>query len=781
LYFGCHDPFLTATHIIRRSNIAQNALELSMNRKHRIQPGTSRTYHFALAVHEGDWHRGALIYRSYFYSQYPVNTYRPWLRSSDAWLVGNGAGHAGLTKKSKDYSVIEGDFKRAAFLSLPYIQAWGSTFNGACPTFYLPRKDKGGAEMFVGMIDKWRKAGGEIGYYFHGNAVTPYYLLSDKYFGVDWKEYPERLRPPTWDWYIKNKEYTSEDSVVDKEKLLKATAELNAMHKKNLDFKHGNQEESITGYMPMSWRSDAFPDYLKKWIGIYIKEYHCSTAYLDTFSFRNERADFNPYLNLHGEGDKPMYKMEFLKSMLSDMRKSEPAFCALTEGIADVFGSYIYFLLSGFARDPNIFRYTIPDQIIFQGNCNGLWTKPLSRKSLTQSFMLGNRFDYACMFPHSYHLLRLRQRVSPFLNFAIFNDNVGIKVTDPSVTVYSHIALPGTEKFINNYGSRAVTFTIDNPLLATADVSYDLPDDFKPVKAYICSIYEEPVELKFNINDGKLKFNVPEKETSCAVFVQELKGPHRWTAVPSQTAIDKVSLAIFNYSGTDEIFTIEAKAVSGENICNYQNVTVPGGSLKEITISNSLKNNDFRIVKLNVKTSSFEREYIISIGNSGQTVLKPEKYTASPKKTPEKQSATAGSWTPVFSMDFEEDEFANDAPAKGKGCFKLSGNGGIKQHKFPLNLEKNCKYRISLFHRKDFDVAFAGHDNNVTVANYTPDNKLELYAVLGLTTPADGKWHNLAGSFKTSDNLSNCGLYVYNKNSRGNVCIDEVKIEKYTP
>ena len=94
--------------------------------------------------------------------------------------------------------------------------------------------------------------------------------------------------------------------------MLKLTTKLNKMHlDKTKKYKHGNQEESLTGYMPMSWRSSAFPDYLMKWIGIYVKDYHCNTAYLDTFAFRNDRADFNPYLKLHGEGDKPMYKMAF--------------------------------------------------------------------------------------------------------------------------------------------------------------------------------------------------------------------------------------------------------------------------------------------------------------------------------------------------------------------------------------------------------------------------------------------------------------------------------------
>ena len=236
LYFASHDPFLVSTHFISKASMGQDAVELSINRKHRIKAGSSQTYHYAIAVHSGDWHTGAGFYRDYFYSEYPVNTYSSWLRKCDAWLGGGAAGHGGLMSKARDYSVMSGDFKRASFMSLSYIQAWGSTFNGACPTYYLPRIDKGGEEMFKSMIDIWRKADGEIGFYFHGNAVTPYYLLTDKYFGVAWDKYPEKYRPPAWDWYVKNREYTSENSDVGKDKLLKITEDINAGY----DFKWTN-------------------------------------------------------------------------------------------------------------------------------------------------------------------------------------------------------------------------------------------------------------------------------------------------------------------------------------------------------------------------------------------------------------------------------------------------------------------------------------------------------------------------------------------------------------
>jgi hypothetical protein len=778
LYLGCHDPLLVATHFISKANAGQNAIELSINRKHRIRPGSSQVYHFALATHAGDWHKGAQFYRNYFYSRYPVNSYAPWLRKSDAWMVGGSTGHGGRGNLAKDYSVMIKDFKRASFYSLPYIQAWGSTFNGACPTFYLPRSDKGGEAMFKQMIKQWRDASGQIGYYFHGNSVSPYYLLSDKYFAVKWSEYPEKYHPPTWDWYVKNREYTSVNSIANKNKQLKQTAILNKMHIDMPKLKHGNQEERLTGYMPMSWHSNAFPDYLEKWVSIYVKQYKCNTAYLDTFAFRNDRADFNPHLKLHGEGDKPMYKMAFLKKLMADMRRAEPDFCALTEGVGDVFGTKLYFLLSGFARQPNMFRYTLPDQIFFQGSCNAQWTKPLTRKNITQAFLLGNRFDLVSIFPHTYYMLRLRQRVSPFLNYAVFDDTTGITVTEPSIEAYSHITLPSTDKYIANFGTKAVALTIANRQLKAGQLTYTIPDGFTPRYGYVCQLYKEPVKLSFTQKANKITFKVPLAEMACVILVDKLRGPHRWTATIEQPTQGTFTAKIFNCLSRSVTYKINAKYATGQLVEPEKSIEIPGGTMRSVKFRDKSGNAGFKLVNVKISSPEFSNDYIISLGNSGRRIPNPGNYTPpKPKVSKRKQPVKPTQAMQLLKLDFESDEYAEDNAFAGKRCLKLTGNGKYKQHKIPLTLEKNCTYRISLAQRKGFDVSPVGHHNNVIVANYTADKKLQIYLNLPLAS-RDNRWHLLSGEFTTTDNLNNCGLYFYNKNTKDSIWIDEVKIEK---
>lgn len=757
VYFGCHDKKLLITRFTSRANASSTAIELSVTRKHRIASGSSRTDTFVVAAFTGTWHKGADLYRKFFYSVYPVNQYRPWLRNSDGWLQGGAAGHAGLMKQYESYSEFQRDFKRAAFLSIDYIQMWGSIFNGACPSYYLPRLDKGGEKLFASEMKYWRDHGGFIGHYYFANGISPYYLLTDVYFGVPWSDYPAEYRPPSFDWYVKNREYISDGAKIDETDLRSKTAQINEVHRKKQIVK-GNYEESLTGYMPMSWRNGSFAGFLRKWIAVYVEKYNCNTAYLDTFAFRNDLADFNPYMKLNGEGDKPVFKMAFLNELIPAMRKKEPEFCALTEGIADVFGTHLYFLLSGFARDPNIFRYTIPDQIIFQGSCNGLWSKPLTRKSIQQAFLCGNRFDLVLLYPETYYMLRLRQRISPFLNRAVFDDVRGIEVSDPGVQAFAHRMLPETDSIISNGGTKAVTLTLGNPDLKNATLSYKLPDSFRLKKALLFELYKDPVPLKFTQKDGTITFDVPKIDASAVILIDEVRDIHQFTAVAEQTATDSFTVEIFNVTPKETEFTVEAgKETKKIRIQPYEE--------KSVVFTDPGQGAKFAVVPVTVSAKgmpAFRR--VISIGDTGSRIPMPE--------LPTKEISKAA----PLVIDFEESVYSDKAAASGKRGLLLSGNGKTQMFKIPLNLAPNAHYEMTLALRKSKEVSPKPGDCYVMVANYTKDKKLERYVTLGGNVAADGEFHNLKAEFDTNDEVLSAGLYLYNNNSQGALSIDDVKI-----
>ena len=64
------------------------------------------------------------------------------------------------------------------------------------------------------------------------------------------------------------------------------------------------------------------------------------------------------------------------------------------------------------------------------------------------------------------------------------------------------------------------------------------------------------------------------------------------------------------------------------------------------------------------------------------------------------------------------------------------------------------------------------------VCNYTKERKLERYIMLAGSIKTDGKYHLAAGEFVTSDKVNDCALYFYNRNSKGKIYVDNIKIEE---
>ncbi|MBQ4328147.1 MAG: hypothetical protein IJC27_00315 [Lentisphaeria bacterium] len=754
-YYGCHDQKLLITSFTSAANAASDAISLKICRRHRIPAGTSRIDTFVTAVLNGSWHKGADLYRKYFYSVYPKNTYRPWLRNCDGWLQGNACGHTGLMKQYKDYTAFQHNFKAAAFLSLNYIQMWGSIFNGACPAYYLPRLDKGGEKMFAEQMKYWREHGGYVGHYYFANGIAPYYLLTDSYFGISWEKYPAEYRPPSFKWYVENREYISDSAQVDEEFLRKRTEEINDVHRKK-QIVRGNYEES-TGYMAMNWRNGEYADFLYKWINIYISRYHCNTAYLDTFAFRNRMADFNPYLKNNGEGDKAEFKQKFLKKLFSDMRKKEPHFCALTEGVADVYGTHLYFLLSGFARNPNIFRYTLPDQIIFQGSSNGLWSKALTRKSILQAFLCGNRFDLVLMYPETYYMLKLRQQISPFLNFASFDDIKGITVSDPAITVYAHKILPETEQFISGNGTRAITLTIGNPEGRSGTIMYELPDGFKLNSAMLCEIYKDPQPLRFQRKGKFISFQIPTGSASAVILVDTAKGANSFTAAAEQISENMVSVKVINYTEKKHIFTVDVGGVQKQ-------LNLSGSSGDTVDFSFNIEAEAYKILPVTVTAPGLGTiKRIISIGKSGQKIPMPE---LSPQKTGKN-----------LRFDFEEIVYSTQAAASGKRGFLLKGNGKFLMHSFPLDLQANAHYEMTMQIRKSLDVSSESKNCFAMIAFYTKEGR-KLFRIVncGGNVANDGIFHSVKVEFDTPEKIYKPSLYFYNHNSFGTLSVDDVNI-----
>ena len=768
LFLGILDEFVVASTFLCEATPAMNAIDLSITKMHRIKSKSSRTYHFTTAVHAGDWHSGAKIYRDWFYSKHPVNTYRPWLRNADAWHFGGSLGHTGLVSKYADYTAFRRDIIAAARLGLDYIQSWGAVFNGACPAYYLPRKEKGGEEMFAAMMKEWRDLGGKVGHYYYANGLAVYYLLSDKYFCTPWSEYPEDVRPPSYEWFLKNKTYREDAPPQPPMEELMAT--INQLNKEIAadTITTGMAEEGrkpLGGHLSMNWSNGEYAAFLYKWIDRYVSKYNCNTAYLDTFAFSNAQPEFNPYLGMNGEGDKPMHKVAFLKKMIADMRKKEPEFCVLTEGVGDVFGAEgLYFLLSGFARQPAMYRYTLPDHIFFQGGCNGLWGQPKMEESTRQAFLHGNRFDLTTMFPKVYLTLKLKQTIAPFMNQSVFEDTIGVTTDTELVECYAHVCGDDGGKIIANSGTRSVTLAISNPSNVDGRITYKLPKGFKLNSAVLCELGEKPKKVSLEVKDGAVSFDAPKAFLAALVLIDRVRGDHEWTAYAEQMDKNAAVVNVFNFTPAKRKFTInlfgqqkqvEIEGLNGDTVDFTYNGDVEKPSAQKVVVS------DGRVT----------RNSLISIGGDFSAI----KYRiGKPKVTFDK---------PLF-IDFETPNYPAENPKDGRRAMKLVGTGKYCYSNIHIGLEPEKTYEL------EFDICKTEKCNPsdakcfAMMCNYPSSGNLERYVICAgqKAVPNDGQYHHVKTTFKTGKDVASPALYIYNIDSdEGIVYLDNLSIKVKLP
>lgn len=764
IFLGITDSFTVTSEIICDAAPDMSAVDLSITKKHRIAKGTKREYLFTTAVHAGDWHSGAKIYRDWFYKTHPRNAYRPWLRNIDGWQFGSSIGDTGRAMASKDYTVFRNDMIAAGHLNLDYIQSWGATFNGACPAYYLPRKEKGGEEMFAAMMKEWRDMGGKVGNYYFANGLAIYYLLSEKYFATPWSEYPEDDRPPSYDWFVKNRSYSDASGAqTPMDDIMKTIRQLNQDHAEG-KILGGQAEECLAplgGHLPMNWSNGEYPAFLYKWIDRYVSKYNCNTAYLDTFAFSNAQPDYNPYLGMNGEGDKPMHKVAFLKKLMKDMRAKEPDFCSLTEGVGDVFGAEgLYFLLSGFAKQPAMYRYTLPDHIFFQGGCNGLWDQPKMEESTRQAFLHGNRFDLVRIFPKVYHILKLKQSIAPFMNQSRFDDTTGVTVSSEYIDCFAHVCDKESDWYIANNGTRSVTLTMSNPTGIDGRISYKLPKGFKLNAAILCDFDKNPQKIDLQPMDGVVSFDAPKGFVSALVLIDQVKKDHSWTAYAEQVSDDTVVVRLFNFMPAKATLTVNLFGTSREiELAPYSGIAED--FLRE-------GNNDKpELVKLSVSGTGITRNSIISIGGEFSSVAS---YRLEAPRVPKGGQLV---------MDFEEGGFPADNPHGGRHALRLAANGKFCYRIVHIALEPDTQYEIEFDMCKSVACNQAGDMCFAMMCNYNKDHNLERYLICAGNVPTDGLYHHVAGTFKTGPDVTSTALYIYNSNSEnGVVHLDDLVIRE---
>ncbi len=544
------DKFVVASFLKVKPGLSQQCVNIDWTKGHRVRAhGGKQVYRFLVGIHPGDWHDAALCYRRSFFRKFPRPDYPEWMIESDGWVEGgadvtNGRGNYWYDKIRKLWlgSLEFGN---------SYTQVWGSTFSGSCPTYYLPRKECGGAGVFARMNKEFRDAGGHIGYYFHGNSISGVWTLWNKYFKTPWSEYPPAVRPPDWGWFVRNAYYPDAKTKFRKDKFL-------ASIRRWESGKTPAGSSGLDSYGKMSYHQGGFVKYLTDWTDRYVLQYHANVIYYDTMAWGADAQEFNPYGDYNGEGDIAMYKMKFLSGNIKRLRRQDPEYGQLTEGCGDLWNIYCGSLLSGFtARSgtPDVIRYTFPELIFFEGNANGRWGIKSHKTSLSAALLMGNKFDCIVRSDFSDALFALRQLASPLLARARFMSKIGIELTDARVQVRGHR--------VDYKGARAILLTFWNQeRLTGVKATVDLTHYAKAKEFRLLALDRDPVLLKVERKGTMVSFPVSTAVNSIVVGVEKMTND-RAIAVSTRYDGRDVVLRVCNYAEREipVTFRVAAKGV----------------------------------------------------------------------------------------------------------------------------------------------------------------------------------------------------------------------------
>lgn len=113
-----------------------------------------------------------------------------------------------------------------------------------------------------------------------------------------------------------------------------------------------------------------------------------------------------------------------------------------------------------------------------------------------------------------------------------------------------------------------------------------------------------------------------------------------------------------------------------------------------------------------------------------------------------------------------------------KQGIKLSGNGKFLYRKEQIPLSNAKKYTVSLEIKKSGEVSPKAWHNYVLVGHHDLNRKFRSFATLAARIKADGKWHTQKVTFTTPEKVFESSIIFYNCNSKGDVEIKNVVIER---
>jgi hypothetical protein len=400
LYMGAHDKELIGCRPAYNGD-GKQSVTMTIVKYAGVLPNTTWTSNpFVVAVHEGDWHRGADIYSKWAHSWMKMPQPPEWLKMCDGW----------------------DDFGRD--LGKPFARWHAGRKFGL--RFRYPGS-KAEANKFRDEIAKERAGGRRISHYFNGQCFDVKYAT--KGLRNLYPDLPKDLRIPPWSELGKGAVRTPNGGYVGQ--YCRGPRE-----KWSVKTKDGIP----CGDYIMCPASRQWRDWLKYWIvEKFVKEYGADVIYFDQTAAAGIK---NCHNHSHGHVHPGVWaygSAGMVEEIVTEARKINPNFVMAIEGSADCLGQFadIHVISkSAVLKDPTIypeiFSYTFPEYIIFDGYNNGRANEEGS-VVFDKIFIRGHRFDLISRGAYNKEGVQLRRAVKSWQYRAKFRDTVGVKTSDPTI------------------------------------------------------------------------------------------------------------------------------------------------------------------------------------------------------------------------------------------------------------------------------------------------------------------------------------------------------------
>jgi len=516
LYLGDHNwPVNDLTISATRND--PTTLNYGLTREFLVAPGQRRdSPDYVVAVRPGgDWHAGADIYRAFLRATLAPSQNPVWTRRVDGWCVApsNDLPTAG-------YTAIAGEEDRALARGIGFYMGGNrAQIDGPCeyvglwPT-YCPAY--GNLREFQDVLREVREQGGHTNWYFNWQLLSPARVIERQTIAGliprTWVEHP--ITWPTKDWY--------------RQTVLGGNP--------GGEVALGTDDDEISQCVGSTrWQRHHF-ERTKDWVTIY----GADGMYYDQLSCVNGQC-----VSLaHGHDDYGIWTRataENLADITREMRKVNAHFVTSGEGCNDVIGQSVTFhMASGVWNRLDLFRYCAPEQILLDGGWNGgAWQGNPRWRFI---WMTGARFEGLPDTPFGNQLLALRRKVSQLIYPALFQDTVGLTLSqagktleNPPRTVASGVETapltgPQAKWFLLTAPSRGALINViqDPPATANApELTISIPTTaFGPVKtAWALHLDGTLEQITGKAQDGRYTFTLPAREMATTVLLVNQVGP----------------------------------------------------------------------------------------------------------------------------------------------------------------------------------------------------------------------------------------------------------------